>query len=170
MEISDRIANLLRDAQAPLVPIGQLCRQAGLTEDEATGDGLRDLLAHSPERFVVLERPRLFAGAEHWAREERAAYADALRAAGFETRPLIGAVASTQASEGDPSRDASPVDRVVASLAEIAGAAPHEGPLRTSLWDSLPLAEATMRVLAEAWKARSRSEEGPEAVDARAAG
>lgn len=162
MEVADRIAELLRQAEAPLVPLAQLSGRLESDRDHPPGDaGLRSLLASRPDRFVVLERPVLFAGAEHWPEEERRAYAQALRAAGFETQALVGEAAAAARDEGaEPPGQESPLGRVATSLAQIADCAPPDGLLRERLWECLPLADATMRALAQAWRAR-RALEAP---------
>jgi hypothetical protein len=151
MEVADRIAEVLR-SEGRLVALGQLTQRLDAAEEEQAGSRLRTILASRPDRFVVLERPALFAGAEHWPANERAAYAEALRHAGFETQALVAEVVRAEANE-EPAAADSPLSRVASSLAQVAEAAP-EGLLRDKLWDSLPLAEATMRALAQAWQAR----------------
>lgn len=169
MEVADRIAELLRSARAPLVPLGELRRQLEAASEDQPGPGdLRTILASFPGRFVVLERPAIFAGAEHWPQEERTAYAEALRAAGFETQALIGEAACDPA-DAEPRPLESPLSRVASSLAQLAEAAP-EGLLQERLWDSLPLAEATMRALAEAWRARRGLDAGATATTAEPSG
>ncbi len=151
MEITERIAGLLREAGARLIPLDQLSQGLTGTAD-LPGDGaLRSILAGCPDRFVVLERPALFAGAEHWPEEQRRAYAEALRRAGYETRALVAHAAEAEESAvAEQDGWTSPVSRMAFSLAHIAEAAAPEGLLRESLWQSLPLAEATMRALAQA--------------------
>ncbi len=151
MDITDRIAGLLREAGARLIPLDQL-RQGLTGAADLPGDGaLRSILAGCPGRFVLLERPALFAGAEHWPEEQRRAYAEALRRAGYETRALVAeALEAEEGATGEQGRPTSPVSRMALSLAHIAEAAAPEGLLRESLWQSLPLAEATMRALAQA--------------------
>ncbi len=166
MEVADRIAEVLR-SEGRLVALGQLSRRLDLVAEEHPGPRLRSFLASRPDRFVVLERPALFAGAEHWPAEERAAYAEALRDAGFETQALVAEVIPAGADAQSASAD-SPLSTVASSLAQVAEAAP-EGLLREKLWDSLPLAEATMRALAQAWEARQAAHRGEE-VTAQAAG
>lgn len=51
-----------------------------------------------------------------------------------------------------------PAARVAAALAQLAASLPPEHLLRGQLADALPLAEATMRVLTEAWRARQQAE------------
>ena len=67
---------------------------------------------------------------------------------------------------------ATPAAHVASALAELAVCAARDEGLRDRLSDALPLAETTMRVLAEAFRARreAEEEEGGEAAGTSAAG
>ncbi len=159
IEVEARAAALLRRAPMPLVPLedlyGALARELGA----AAGDvlTLRERLVSRPDLFLVLERAAPIAGAEEWPPAEREAYAAALRAAGWGGGPLVGAAPSAGAREAPP---ATPEAHVAQALAQLAVSAARDEGLRERVNDALPLAEATMRVLAEAFRKKREAGDG----------
>jgi hypothetical protein len=146
MEVEDRVAALLREQAVPLVAVeavrGALAREPGGAPCEAAALARR--LASRPDRFVVLERASPLVGAEDWPTAARAAYEAALREAGWEGGPVVASLPDLL------DRNASPACRVGAALAELAAVEGDGGGLRARVQRAMPLAEATMRVLAEA--------------------
>lgn len=187
MDVETRAAALILRGDAPLVPLSELHRTLAAEANMDTGDlaTLRERLHARPDLFLLLERPAPLLGAEHWPEGDRAAYRAALREAGFEAETLVGtapaghakgwvdrrggcanggsrcekeAAAAATASAVAPAPPATPATRVAAALAQLAATVPEEHLLRGRLAEALPLAEATMRVLAEAWRAREQAE------------
>jgi hypothetical protein len=161
MDVESRATALLRGSAPPLLPLRLLHRSLVDQTGAGTGDvaALRSRLHARPDLFVVLERPLPLAGAEQWPEAERSAYEHALREAGFESDELVG-MAAPNAPGGEPTpaggvADPAPAELVARALAQLASAAPPGEALRARLADSLPLAQATMRVLEQAWRARN---------------
>jgi hypothetical protein len=158
LELESRAAALLRERAVPLVPLRALHRALMTQPDEEAVDAesLQRRLRARPDLFLVLERGSTLPGAENWPARDRIVYEEALRAAGCESGPLIGALPSADgAGQGGAGAVASA--RVAAALAELA-ASPGDGSLRARLPEALPLAEATMRALAEAFRAKLEGE------------
>jgi len=137
----------------PLVPLEELSRALAPELGAAAVEPLvlRERLVARPDLFLVLERASPLPGAEDWPAAEREAYGAALRAAGWGGGPLVGAAPSAGGREVAP---ATPAAHVASALAELAVCAARDEGLRDRLSDALPLAETTMRVLAEACRAR----------------
>lgn len=154
MELENRVAALLRERGVPLIPLRTLHRALAMAPGAGVGDigSLQRRLSARRDLFFVLERGSPLLGAEDWPARDRAAYEDALRAAGWEGGPLIGAIPDWDTARGgDPG--ATTAARVSGVLAELASA-PADEALRARLAEALPLAEATMRALAEAFRAK----------------
>lgn len=162
MELESRVTTLLRERAVPLIPLRTLHRALTREPGVLVGDigSLQRRISARPDLFLVLERGSPLLGAEDWPARDRAAYEDALRAAGWEGGPLIGAMPDSEAAGGG-GPGATTAARVSAVLAELT-ATPADEALRARLAEALPLAEATMRALAEAFRAKvDYAGEGP---------
>jgi hypothetical protein len=151
--LETRAIALLRECDGPLAPLSELHQRLAAELGDEAGDaaGLHRRLAARPDLFLVLERAGPVLGCESWPAAERAAYEAALREAGWEGGALV--LAAGAAAPGDDSPTAALAASLLAgSLAELASPPPSAAALRDRLAEALPLAAATMRVLAEAMK------------------
>lgn len=155
-ELERRVLALLRERTSPLVPLRELQHTlaAELGDDVADAATLHQRLAGRPDLFFVLERTAPLFGAEDWPPGDRAAYEAALRQAGWEPGPVVGAAGRARGDDG------SPASRVAASLAQLAEPSPAAAPLRGRVIEALPLAEASMKALEEAFRAKLEAERG----------
>ncbi len=153
LEVEARAAALLRHAPTPLVPLEELYSALARDLGAAAGDvpTLRERLIARPDLFLVVEGASPLPGAHDWSAADRQAYGAALRTAGWGGGPLVGAAPFSGGREAPPD---TPEAYVAAVLAQLAVTAARDEGLRERLSDALPLAEATMRALTEALRAR----------------
>ncbi len=161
LEVESRAAALLRHAPMPLVPLEELYGALARDLGAAAGDvpTLRERLLARPDLFLVVEGVSPLPGAQDWPAADRQAYGTALRTAGWGGGPLVGAAPFSGGREAAPD---TPEAYVAAVLAQLAVTAARDEGLRERLSDALPLAEATMRALTEALRARREARQGGE--------